>query len=127
MPPLRTDSTTCQLGDRGVRVAVNELPDGVEVVVTTIRDVDELRQRARDAAAMYGPGAHRGLGHDGKHGDGARHGLHLAELRAKVNAVETDIPDGASIRVTPLDPAKVGEVQSEVEARVEKAQWGNCR
>jgi hypothetical protein len=126
MPPLKTDSTTCQFGERGVRVAVNDLPDGVEIVVTTIRDVDELRHRARDVAAMYGHGAHRGLGHNGKHGDGAGHGLRLAELRSMVSAVETDIPDGATIRVTPLDPAKVAEVQSDVGARAERAQWGDC-
>jgi len=126
MPPLRTDSTTCQFGERGVRVSVDDAPDGVDVVLTTIRDVDDLRHRAHDAAAMYGAGAHRGLGHNGKHGNGAHHGLGLARLSIPVKAEEVDVWSGAKIHVSPVDPAKVDVVRSEVRARADDAQWGEC-
>ena len=125
LPPLETDSTTCQLGDPGVRVRVEDVEDAVDVTVTTIRDVDDLRHRVRDAAAMYGPGAHRGLGHHGKHGNGGHHGLRLAELRPTIKAVEIDVPSGAKIHVTPIESAKLDEVRAEVRARAAQAQWGD--
>ena len=125
-PSLRTDSTSCPFGDRGARVAVDDAPDGVDVTITTIRDVDELRQRARDSAAMYGPLAHRGLGHNGKHGNGEHHGLGLAELRPEVKSEVTDVPSGAKIHVTPVDPSSVADVRREVRARAERTRWGAC-
>ena len=123
---LRTDSTTCPFGDHGARIGVEDTADGVDITVTTLRDVEELRHRARDAAAMYGPAAHRGLGHHGKHGTGEHHGLGLAELRPEVKAAEVDVPGGAKIHVTPADPAKIDDVRRNVRARAEGARWGEC-
>lgn len=57
--------------------------------------------RARDAAAMYGPGAHRGLGHDRIHGGGHRHGLGLDQLGVRVRAEAESTPEGARIIVRP--------------------------
>jgi hypothetical protein len=133
-PPLHagepvepTPSTTCPLGLRGARVTLENTHDGADVVMTAFGDATELRQRARDAAAMYGPGAHRGMGHEGKHGDGKQHGLGLATLGVPVVATEEDTKDGARIHVAAVDPQDRGRMRAALIARVDDARTGDCR
>jgi hypothetical protein len=98
----------------------------VDVTFSGGSRLEELRHRARDAAAMYGPGAHRGLGHQGLHGDGEHHGLGLKELSPPVRAVEVDTDDGARIHITPLNAADAVAVRAEVHARVTRTRMGDC-
>jgi hypothetical protein len=112
---------------RGARVAVENTRDGADVVMTAFGDATELRQRARDAAAMYGPGAHRGLGHGGHHGDGKQHGLNLGTLGVRVVAAEEDTPDGARIHVASVDPQEMKRMRAALVARVDDARTGDCK
>jgi hypothetical protein len=75
---------------------------------------------------MYGPGAHRGQGHDGVHGTGLHHGLALDRLGFRVRATEQDTADGARIHVEPVDPAERQAVQAAVHARADGARVGSC-
>jgi hypothetical protein len=120
-------SSTCPFGLRGARVAVENTRDGADVVMTAFGDATELRHRARDAAAMYGPGAHRGLGHHGQHGDGKQHGLSLGTLGVQVVAAEEDTPDGARIHVASVDPQEKQRMRAALVARVDDARTGECK
>ena len=46
---------------------MSDTEDGTVIELRAYGDATDLRRRAHDAAAMYGPGAHRGVGHDGVH------------------------------------------------------------
>jgi hypothetical protein len=119
-------STTCPFGVRGARVRMIDTADGVVVTLRAFGDIAVLRRRARDAAAMYGPGAHRGLGHDGAHGGGHRHGLGLAQLGVPVEATAEDTEEGARIIVRPKDPADLGRMRAALRARAGRARVGEC-
>jgi len=125
-PMLAEPSSTCPFGFAGARVAVENTNDGADVIITGIGNAREIRQRAKDSAAMYGPGAHRGMGHRGMHGDGQRHGLGLATLSVPVRAIEEDIEEGARIHVTPVRAADRDRMRGALLARAENAQTGSC-
>lgn len=120
-------SSTCPFGFRGARVAIERTALGADVVIEGYGDPAILRRRARDAAAMYGPGAHRGMGHDGKHGDGERHGLGLAALGVPVRASEEDTTDGAIIHVVAAEPADRDRLRALLVERGNAARTGDCR
>jgi hypothetical protein len=75
---------------------------------------------------MYGPGAHRGLGHDGAHGGGQRHGLGLAHLGVPVEAVARDTPDGAVIIVRPKDATDLQAMRAALAKREGHVRRGEC-
>jgi hypothetical protein len=125
-PAPSSESTTCPFGFRGTRVAFEDTADGVDILLTASGDVAELRRRAKDAAAMYGPGAHRGLGHDGTHGSGLHHGLGLDRLGARVRAEEQDTAVGACIHVAAVDSADLARVRTAVRARADAVRVGSC-
>lgn len=124
--PSREPSTTCPFGVRGARVSMMDTDDGVVIALRAFGDVNELRRRAHDAAAMYGPGAHRGLGHDGEHGNGLRHGLGLAQLGVPVYAVAENTPEGARITVRPKVAADLERMRSALKEREQNARSGEC-
>ena len=124
--PSPDPSTTCPFGIRGARVSTSDTDDGVAITVRAYGDLEEVRRRAHDAAAMYGPGAHRGLGHDGKHGGGERHGLGLAELGVPARAEALDTPDGALILVRPRQPADLDRMREALATREGRVRRGEC-
>jgi hypothetical protein len=123
-PP--SESTTCPFGFRGARVAFEDTAEGVDIVLTGVGNAAELQHRARDAAAMYGPGSHRGLGHDGTHGNGLHHGLALDRLGVQVRAAEQNTTGGACIHVTAIDTADLAKVRTAVRARADAVRSGSC-
>lgn len=126
LPPTPQPSTTCPFGIRGARVRTSNTDDGVAIAVRAYGDIEEVRRRARDSAAMYGPGAHRGLGHDGKHGGGEHHGLALAELGVPVQAEARDTPDGAVVLVRPVEPTDLDRLRAALAKRVGRVRRGEC-
>jgi hypothetical protein len=95
----------CPLGVAGALATVSETDDGVAITFLTTPDqLDELRERARHAAALHGPNAKLGLGHDGAHGQGGHHGLQAFQL-PPCHAVASDVEAGARITLVPADAA----------------------
>jgi hypothetical protein len=93
----------CPLGVLGALVTAEETTDGVILTFLAPPDrVAELRMRARDAAAMYGPDARKGMGHEGHHGEGGQHGLQLLQMRP-VHATFSEVDSGARIVLVPVD------------------------
>lgn len=132
-PPIRMGerrepepSTTCPSGMPGARIRMVETEDGVAFLLKAYGDVGDVRRRARDAAAMYGPGAHRGRGHDGTHGEGQQHGLALDRLGVPVVVDATDTNDGARVHVRPKDPADLQKLREAATARERRVRSGDC-
>ncbi|MBS2018849.1 MAG: hypothetical protein JST00_38635 [Deltaproteobacteria bacterium] len=132
-PPIRMGeraepepSTMCPSGITGARLRIVDTDDGVAFVLKAFGDVHDVRKRARDAAAMYGPGSHRGRGHAGTHGEGQHHGLALDRLGVPVVAEASDTADGARIAVRPKDPADLPKLREAAAARESRARAGGC-
>ena len=125
-PPRPEPSTTCPFGVRGARVRMSDTEDGVVLALRAFGDVGELRRRAHDAAAIYGPGAHRGLGHDGAHGGGHQHGLGLAHLGVPVEAEAKDTPEGALITVRPKAASDLARMRAALRKREGQVRTGEC-
>lgn len=105
---------------------MSDTDDGVVFTLRAFGDVGELRRRARDAAAMYGAGAHRGLGHEGAHGGGHRHGLGLSRLGVPVEAEVEDTPDGARLLVRPKNAADLKRMRAALREREGSTRAGEC-
>lgn len=118
---------TCPLGVTNARVTYEETPTGVALLFTTTPEhVAELRARASDAAAMHGAGQHVGAGHDGPHGEGkGRHGLQPSTLPRAMGAAE-DLPDGARVRFTPVDPKDLQLLRRKLQDRATEMMLEGC-
>lgn len=107
-PPRAADAirsapppSTCPLGVEGARVAYEDTANGGRLTFTAPpAQLDSLRRRARDAAALHGPGQRLGEGHEGRHGTGGDHGLRAMQL-PPMSAGEQDVEGGARIDMTP--------------------------
>jgi len=119
-------STTCPFGIPGARLSMSDHDDGVVIALRAYGDVGEVRRRAHDAAAMYGPGAHRGLGHQGVHGGGHRHGLGLSQLGVPVRAEAENTPEGARITVRPEVATDMEAMRAALWKREGSARRGDC-
>lgn len=106
----------CPLGVAGAKVSVEEVPDGIVLRFTSADKAKEMRERANDAAAQHGPGQGMGLGHDGRHGDGAAHGLQLMQAPPS-RSVATDIEGGASIHFVPSAETDKTELRAKLRER----------
>ncbi len=118
-PPASTRKEAvigCPLGVAGAKVAVEEVPDGIVLRFTSPDKAKEMRERANDAAAQHGPGQGMGLGHDGRHGDGASHGLQLMQAPPS-RSVATDIEGGASIHFVPSTETDKTELRAKLRER----------
>jgi hypothetical protein len=122
-PPARSVSITnaetpaCPLGVPGAHVVVDDTDVGVTMTFTaTPENLADLRERARDAAALHGPGQHLGKGHDGRHASGADHGLKSLQL-PPTYAGEEDIDGGARIRFMPVDVADRDLLRAKIRER----------
>lgn len=124
--PEQEPSTTCPSGIPGARIRIAETDEGVVFHLKAYGDVHDVQARARDAAAMYGPGAHRGRGHDGAHGVGQHHGLALDRLGVPVDARAENTAAGARIVVTPKDPADLPTLHRVASDRERRARTGGC-
>jgi hypothetical protein len=133
-PPSKTPATltqaqtptACPLGVKGAHVAVEDTEAGVAMTFTAPLDrLGELRERTFYAAAMHGPGAGVGKGHDGKHGTGGEHGLKAMQLPPSY-AVAEEMAGGARIWIRPADPADLPVLREKIRDRGE-AMMAPCR
>ena len=116
----------CPLGVPGATVDVEETPEGVALVFTSPQHEGELRERARDAAAMHGPGAHVGAGHDGTHGSGGQHGLQAMQL-PPARAVVVEVAGGARIDLVPADAEDRGALVTKAREGARRMRDAACR
>lgn len=121
-PPQSATSVTsetiggCALGVSGALATADDTPDGVALTILSANRLDEVRVRARDAATLHGPDSRQGLGHDGHHAEGGKHGLQPAQL-PPARASATDIDGGARIELVPVDAADLERLRSSIRAR----------
>lgn len=111
------DAASCALGVGGAHAFAAETAEGVDVTFTSTTHPEEVRLRAQHAARMYGPDAHLGEGHEGRHGEGGSHGLMPLQL-PPVHVRFEEVPDGARLFMAASDAADVGELQARARARV---------
>lgn len=92
----------CALGVDGAEVVVEDTPQGVALTFTTSPEkLDELRERGRHAANMYGP-RKLGEGHEGRHASGGHHGLMPMQMPPAF-ALAEDVEGGVRVRLVPVD------------------------
>lgn len=112
-------TSTCALGVPGARVFFIETRPGARLLFTAEPSLlDELRRRVLQASAMHGPGARRGEGHEGHHGDGGRHGLQVVQM-PPVRAEGSVFENGAFIDFVAVDPKDRAVVLAKLRGRVE--------
>lgn len=118
MPPKDTTTTTaarpCPLGVEGATMTVEDTTEGVALTFTAA-NVEEMRERARNASALHGP-QRLGAGHGGRHGQGGQHGLQPLQLPPSYAGMD-EIEGGARIRLIPVDPADRELLRARVRAR----------
>ena len=106
----------CPLGVPGARVAYEDTEHGGRLTLTASpAQVDDLRRRARDAAALHGP-ARQGEGHEGRHAMGGEHGLRPMQLPPS-RGEEQDLEGGARIDLTPYDAADLPVLRARLRDR----------
>lgn len=122
LPPQKPPTITsgvgpgCALGVNGATASAEDTRDGVSLAVVSMLRTDEIRVRARDAASMYGPDARRGLGHDGRHGQGGKHGLMSVQL-PPMRASVVDVERGSRIDFVPVDASDADALRAKVRER----------
>jgi hypothetical protein len=106
----------CPLGVSGARVAYEDTESGGRLTLTAPpAQLDDLRRRARDAAAMHGP-ARQGEGHEGRHAMGGEHGLRPMQLPPSRGEAQ-DLEGGARIDLTPYDAADLTVLRAKLRDR----------
>lgn len=122
-PP--TPAHACPLGLVS-GVDIEDTRDGVDLTfVTTPARVADLRRRVREAAKAHGPGAHEGLGHEGLHGMGQRHGLRLWDM-PPVQTTVTDVDRGARLRLVAIDASRTDALRTAMHERAPHVAAGEC-
>lgn len=116
----------CPLGVSDAAIVAEETDDGIAVTVVSPTRPDELRQRAAEAAKMHGPLAHRGPGHDGVHGHGKQHGLHLGSTWPPAAARFVAVPGGARLEIVPIDPVNRDLLRTAIRERVVAVASTSC-
>ncbi len=125
-PSGSPSAQSCPIGVVGSHVDVVDTPVGADLVFTASAErLVDLRARVRSAAQLYGIGAHKGLGHEGKHLGAQRHGLRLTELPLLHAEVE-DIDGGARMRLVAEVASQVGDLQGRLRARVDEVNASPC-
>ena len=115
----------CALGVPGSTVVAEDIPDGIALVFTSNDRPDEMRERANDAAAQHGPGARMGRGHEGRHGQGADHGLQMIQGPAARSAAE-DVEGGARIRFVASDPGETEALRTKLRKQADAFNTTTC-
>ena len=116
----------CALGVGGATVTAEDIPDGIALSFTSTDKPAEMRERANDAAAQHGPGSRVGRGHDGRHGEGADHGLKAMQLPV-ARSVAEDIDNGARIRFVAVDPADTESLRARLRERTASMNAQSCK
>lgn len=122
----RAEQRSCPLGVEGATVEAEDSDDGIVLVFKSADKVAELRARAFDASAMFGPGAKMGAGHGGKHGSGGEHGLQAMQLPPS-SAGMAEIEGGARIRFVPTDKADLETLREKLRERARKMNTTPCK
>lgn len=107
MPPGA--STVCVFDIRGVRALLRDTPDGMDVTLLVVGDVNELRRRAR--AALSGQYPVR---------------PETKAIEQSVRASIRDEPDGLTINVTPIDAHELDRIRGAIRHRMDEATSDNC-
>ena len=115
----------CALGVAGSNVVAEDTPDGIALLFTSRDKPEEMRERANDAAAQHGPGAHMGRGHEGQHGQGADHGLQMIQGPA-ARAVAEDVEGGARLRFVATDPAETEALRAKLRKQADAMNATAC-
>lgn len=109
--------SACPLGVAGARVIYEDTETGGRLTFTAPPDqLEDLQSRARDAAALHGPGQRRGQGHDGRHGMGGDHGLRAMQM-PPARAEAQDLDGGARIDLSPYDTSDLPALRSKLRQR----------
>jgi hypothetical protein len=117
----------CSFGVPGALGTFDETDEGVSLTILGPPDrVPELRERARHAAAIHGPGAGFGPGHEGQHGQGDGHGLQAMQL-PPMRATVTDVEAGARIVLIPVDATDRARLATRAEDGVRRMNAAACR
>jgi len=116
----------CALGVAGATVVAEDTPDGIALSFRSKNRPEEMRERAGDAAAQHGPGQRLGRGHDGKHGDGADHGLQLMQA-PPARSVAEDIEGGARIRFVAADANETEALRVKLRERANAMNNMTCK
>ena len=104
----------CPMALEGADVEIGDIEDGVAVTYTTPRaqDVEELRERVRAMAALH---EQRAATRPGR----GRHALPPAA------ASVVDVPEGARLELTAVDPGDVEALRARMAMRAERTA-GRC-
>jgi hypothetical protein len=102
-------STICALGVPGVRVAVRDTPDGVDLTFVVVGDEGELRKRL--VAAFAGEYPMRAEGR---------------AIARRVHATIRDEERGLVVHAVPIDPAERASVQAAFHKAIEDLQSRDC-
>ncbi len=121
-PPMAT-ADRCPMHVVGTTVAATESATGEDIAFTTSGDIPGLRSRVHEMAAMHGKMG--GGGHD----MGAMKDSGTMKDMPKMppsHAVVADTAAGATVALTPDDPAQVGALRAAARHHVEMMQGGDC-
>lgn len=116
----------CALGVPGSKVVAEDTPDGIALLFTSKERPEEMRARAYDAAAQHGPGSHMGHGHEGRHGQGADHGLRMIQ-GPPARSVAEDIEGGARIRFVAVDATESDALRMKLRKQAGESNATRCR
>jgi hypothetical protein len=124
--PAPDASSGCPLGVPGATVVMSDVENGATLAFDAPpQQTDHLRRRVRDAAKLYGPGTHLGMGHDGGHLGAHSHGLRLTELPPLYTRID-DTERGARLQLTAKVPEQTQELRDRMRARLAIVGYGPC-
>jgi hypothetical protein len=116
----------CPLGVEEARVDMVATAEGADLLFTVPSSgLDELRRRVSDAAALYGAGAHKGLGHHGEHLGAQHHGLRLNDL-PPLEAQAEPTEGGARLHLRAKNAGDVADLRSRLRDRLDVVTAGPC-
>ncbi len=112
------NSDSCPMAQDGVQVVYEDTTDGAAMLFTA-SDVAGLQSRVAKMAEKHAKMA----GH-GQHGE--HQGGHHGEQEVAHSARADNTAQGASLIMTPTDPAQLEALRAHVKGHVEKMQRGEC-
>lgn len=95
---------------------------------TTSGDVNDLRMRVRHMASMRNrmAGMHGQGEMGGGMGRGGMHGGHMGMMQVPAHASVDDVPGGARLVLTPVDPAERDALREQTRAQAAMMERGEC-
>jgi hypothetical protein len=118
----------CPMNVEGTHVAATDVASGEQIAFTTTGQVSELRSRVHGMAAMHDQhhgdaGAHAGMMGGGMGGAGHAMG---GTIMPPSHATVLDTEAGATLILTPNDPADLARLQQAVHVHVEHLEKDGC-